>query len=309
MNYGIPYQGSKSKIVADLCRVFPKADHFYDLFGGGFSVTHYMLAHRSKDYGSFHFNEIRPGITTLVSDAIAGKYNYDVFNPKWVSCDEFHAKKDLDPYIKMIWSFGNAGNSYLFGKEIEPHKRSMHNAVVFNDFDDYAKKWLGMDRFAEGYSILQRRLYVRSRGKLNAMRGDIQQLEQLERLERLQQLEQLQQLQQLERLERLEQLERLELTSVSYEQVDIKPNSIIYCDIPYDGTADYDGNTTFDRAKFLEWADAQTKPVYISEYNISDSRFTCLGSLQKRALRSHNKTMVTKQERVYVNASGARRCG
>lgn len=288
MNYGIPYQGSKSKIVADLCRVFPKADHFYDLFGGGFSVTHYMLAHRSKDYGSFHFNEIRPGITTLVSDAIAGKYNYDVFNPKWVSCDEFHAKKDLDPYIKMIWSFGNAGNSYLFGKEIEPHKRSMHNAVVFNDFDDYAKKWLGMDRFAEGYSILQRRLYVRSRGKLNAMRGDIQQLE---------------------RLERLEQLERLELTSVSYEQVDIKPNSIIYCDIPYDGTADYDGNTTFDRAKFLEWADAQTKPVYISEYNISDSRFTCLGSLQKRALRSHNKTMVTKQERVYVNASGARRCG
>ena len=288
MNYGIPYQGSKSKIVADLCRVFPKADHFYDLFGGGFSVTHYMLAHRSKDYGSFHFNEIRPGITTLVSDAIAGKYNYDVFNPKWVSCDEFHAKKDLDPYIKMIWSFGNAGNSYLFGKEIEPHKRSMHNAVVFNDFDDYAKKWLGMDRFAEGYSILQRRLYVRSRGKLNAMRGDIQQLE---------------------RLERLEQLERLELTSVSYEQVDIKPNSIIYCDIPYDGTADYDGNTTFDRAKFLEWADAQTKPVYISEYTISDSRFTCLGSLQKRALRSHNKTMVTKQERVYVNASGARRCG
>ena len=40
--YGLPYQGSKTKIVEHIAKYFPNADHFYDLFGGGFSVTHYM---------------------------------------------------------------------------------------------------------------------------------------------------------------------------------------------------------------------------------------------------------------------------
>lgn len=41
--YGIPYMGSKKKIMETLQRYFPPADNFYDLFGGGFSVTHFML--------------------------------------------------------------------------------------------------------------------------------------------------------------------------------------------------------------------------------------------------------------------------
>jgi len=43
MNFGLPYMGSKSDIIASLAMNFPKADNFYDLFGGGFSVTHFML--------------------------------------------------------------------------------------------------------------------------------------------------------------------------------------------------------------------------------------------------------------------------
>ena len=41
--------GSKSGIVTELCRAFPKADNFYDLFGGGFAVSHFMLLHRGRD--------------------------------------------------------------------------------------------------------------------------------------------------------------------------------------------------------------------------------------------------------------------
>ena len=66
MNYGIPYMGSKSKIITKFIGLFPKADNFYDLFGGGFSVTHGMLLHRKNDFKEFHFNELRNGIPELI---------------------------------------------------------------------------------------------------------------------------------------------------------------------------------------------------------------------------------------------------
>jgi site-specific DNA-adenine methylase len=36
-NYGIPYMGSKSDIVASIALNLPPAENFYDLFGGGVS--------------------------------------------------------------------------------------------------------------------------------------------------------------------------------------------------------------------------------------------------------------------------------
>ena len=137
IKYGIPYQGSKTKIIDSIARFFPNADHFYDLFGGGFSVSHYLMKHRSKSYKQFHYNEIRPGLCELIRDAIDGKYNYAVFRPEWISRDRFLKDKDTDPYIKIIWSFGNNGKKYVFGKEIEEKKRSMHMAVVFDEFDEW----------------------------------------------------------------------------------------------------------------------------------------------------------------------------
>ena len=70
--YGIPYMGSKDKICDELIKIFPKADHFYDLFGGGFSVTHAMFLRRSRDYKQFHFNEIRKGACGFIERAIKG---------------------------------------------------------------------------------------------------------------------------------------------------------------------------------------------------------------------------------------------
>ena len=87
--YGLPYMGSKSKICDDIICLFPRADNFYDIFGGGFSITQAMLERRSSHYKKFYFNEIRPGICDLIKDAIAGKYNYDVFSPDWISKDKF----------------------------------------------------------------------------------------------------------------------------------------------------------------------------------------------------------------------------
>ena len=105
-NFGITYMGSKSKICKEICGIFPKAENFYDLFGGGFSITDCMIRYRSKDYLQFHFNEIRPRICDLIKDAIAGKYNYKVFKPKFISREEFFERKEKDAYVKIIWSFG-----------------------------------------------------------------------------------------------------------------------------------------------------------------------------------------------------------
>ena len=149
--WGIPYQGSKSTICKDICSLFPTAENFYDLFGGGFSITHFMLVRRKNDYKNFYFNEIRQGICELVQDAINGKYSYENFKPEWISREKFFAEKESNPYIKICWSFGNNGNAYLFGKDIEQYKKSLHNAVVFNEFDDIVKEKLGIEKFKESF--------------------------------------------------------------------------------------------------------------------------------------------------------------
>ena len=56
-------------------------------------------------------------------------------------------------------------------------------------------------------------------------------------------------------------------TSGSYEEMDIPPNSIIYCDPPYAGTTKYKDH--FDHDKFWDWCDQQVskgQKVFVSEY-------------------------------------------
>lgn len=293
--YGIPYMGSKSGICNELIKVFPRAENFYDLFGGGSSVTHAMLLNRNRDYKRFHFNEIRPGICDLIKKAIAGDFSYSRFLPPFVSKGEFFSKKENDPYIKMIWSFGNNGG-YLFSKTIEPYKRSMHNAVVFNEFDSLAMKVLGMDRFKDGFSVNDRRLFLRNRieffrktGIPDFLHGFLNE-------------KQLEQLQQLQQLERLEQLQRLEFYTTTYKDVPIKSDSVIYCDPPYKETGGY--GISFNTDQFLDWAHALDHPVYISEYNITDPRFKLVFKIRKRSLLGGGKDSM--QERVYANKAGLR---
>lgn len=257
--YGIPYQGSKTKIIEKIARFFPNADHFYDLFGGGFSVTHYMMENRRKSYKYFHYNEIRSGLCELIQDAINGKYSYDVFKPEWISRERFMSEKESNAYIKIIWSFGNNGRSYIFGKNIENQKRSLHQAVIFDEFDEFTTNTFGIDKWPNKLTIDGKRLYLK---RLINKRLDLQQLEQLERLQRL------------------ERLQQLTFTNLDYRQVKIEPNSVIYCDIPYQGTGDY--QNSFSHMDFFNWASDQNNPVFISEYNISDDRFYLLKEFKHR---------------------------
>jgi site-specific DNA-adenine methylase len=280
--------GSKSKICEKVCRLFPKADNFYDVFGGGFSISHFMLLHRRNHYKQFHYNELRKGMGQLIQDAIAGKYSYENYSPEWISREDFSKRRENEPFVKIIWSFGNNGETYLFGKEIEERKRSMHYAICFNQFDDFAREVFGMERFKDGLSITDKRLFLKNRIKDKKMdRLDLQQLQQLERLQQLQQLEQL----------------PISYTELDYSKVEIKPHSVIYCDPPYKGTADY--QSKFNTEKFLDWANEIREPLFISEYNISDKRFKKIASFDKRSLLSINKdNKLVKEEGVWVNRAG-----
>jgi site-specific DNA-adenine methylase len=323
--YGIPYMGSKSNIAASLAMNFPKAEHFYDLFGGGGAMAHYMALNKAKKYSHFHYNELKAHIAETLKRAIAGEFSYDVFKPPWVSREEFHAKKYTDGYVCSCWSFGNNGDDYLFSEEIEPCKRSMHMAVVFDEFDALASEVLRFSKWpAIAKTIKQRRYYVRQliehyrktklpkvlhqylsdkqRQSLAAHRPfqELERLQQLQQLEQLERLQQLQRLQQLEQLQRLQQLQQLHITSGDYRDVIIEPNSVVYCDIPYKGTAEY-GNS-FSHKDFFDWASSREFPVFISEYDVADPRFKLVYTVDKRCLLTQSgESNKVKQEKLYWN--------
>ena len=295
-NYGLPYMGSKSDIVASIALNFPSAENFYDLFGGGFAVTHYMLKNKSHRYKNFHYNEIKIDVVELVKKATNGDFNYDKFKPDWISREDFLARKDTDAYVRCLWSFGNNQKHYLFGEDIEPYKRSLHMAVVFDEFDDTAQQVIKLKEWPKEVStITQRRLYIRQRVKFD--KPHLRPTE-LERLQRLQQLQQLEQLERLQQLQQLQQLQRLSFSSFSYEQVAIKPNSVVYCDIPYQGTNDYGA---FEHRQFFDWAASRTFPVYISEYNIDDSRFKLVYEIERKTKLSHKGQTAHHSEKLYWN--------
>ena len=52
-----------------------------------------------------------------------------------------------------------------------------------------------------------------------------------------------------------------------YANIHIEPNSVIYCDIPYEGTDGYQKGG-FDFERFYDWCFHQTEPVFISSYKM-----------------------------------------
>ena len=65
----------------------------------------------------------------------------------------------------------------------------------------------------------------------------------------------------------------------SYDEVDILPNSIIYNDIPYKNTTQYNTSKGFDYDKFYDWCIEKHKEghkVFISEYWMPQDMFECV---------------------------------
>ena len=91
-------------------------------------------------------------------------------------------------------------------------------------------------------------------------------------------------LQRLQSLESLQRLQRLEVHSGDYRAVEIPAGAVVYCDIPYRGTAEYTAGT-FDHDAFYEWALSRPFPVFVSEYAMP-TEFSCVWDIKHRSILS-----------------------
>lgn len=80
--------------------------------------------------------------------------------------------------------------------------------------------------------------------------------------------------------QQIEPMKGCELYCCSYDALEIPPDSIIYCDPPYQGTKGYE--VDFDYPKFYDWCKSMKQAghkVFVSEYSMP-SDFTCIWSME-----------------------------
>ena len=248
--YGIPYQGSKSDIAEDIIAHLPSGNRFVDLFGGGFAITHCALL--SYKWKQVLYNDINPLLPVLIQDAISGKYNYKNFKPPWISREDFSSLKKSDGWVKICWSFGNDGETYLYGKEIEELKHQAH------DFCVSGTPIKGLNFQVNTDDIHERRIALQKYTKETFDTEDYRNI-QLERTERL------------AKLEHLTRTERLVFTCGDYREYKYQDGDVVYCDIPYQniyGNKADDYGQNFDSGNFYAWAISRPYPVYFSSYSL-----------------------------------------
>lgn len=124
----MPYMGSKRKLATRILAAMPQRDTLVDLFCGGCAVAH--AAMDGNKFKNIIINDINPMCPELFINALSGKYNDE---KRWISREDFERLKYTDPYVAVVWSFGNNLRDYLYSREIEPLKRAMHYAIYFGD--------------------------------------------------------------------------------------------------------------------------------------------------------------------------------
>lgn len=268
--FGVGYMGSKNKIVKKLMPQLPSAKYFVDLFAGGCAMTHGAML--SGKYERFIANDISDA-PSLFLRAIKGEFKDE---KRWISRDDFFTLKDKDAYVKYVWSFGNNGARYMYGRKIEPYKKAQHYAHYFNNFSllDNFKNFDGLG----GYSVKY-----------------IQQLEEVKRLKALNSIIGL-------------NVNFLEISKVKYKELKLPDPSecVVYCDPPYfncEGYGERKGKTTFDHDEFYSYVEHLARrgyKVFISEYEMPKDRFKSVFNVAKRQQLHHLGAGAIKQEHLFV---------
>lgn len=284
----MPYMGSKSKLAERIVSLLPRAEHLYDVFCGGCAIAH--CAALSGKWGHIHINDISD-MPQLFVDAVAGKYRDE---RRWISREDFFALKDSDPYVRSCWSFGNNGRDYLYSREIEPYKRAVWMMLTADSVRERR----------QAYGEVVRQLAPLINGKTAKVRGDNQRLERLQRLQSLQSLESLQRLERLERLKDLQRLNGMQdlfaMSKMDYRDLGMSEGSVIYADPPYSTSTkkrDYGGG--FDYEAFYDWCEAQTQPLFISEYAMPEDRFVCVAQWDVVCSKSATNNSLRRVEKLW----------
>lgn len=216
--YSMPYMGSKQKLVDKIIPLILSrhkgATDFYDLFGGGGSVSFYVLQRYPRL--KTHYNELNTAIVELLRHIQNGGEIPNIFVPRAIFSQKINKNDWYAGFLQCCWTFGNNQRSYLYGDKIEEFKRKYHETVLdgvdnikwlenyinshYSEKDGLSRKiqlFLDFNKYDTAYKrrvVLSRQLPVYN------------QLEHMTRIERLEQLRQL-------------PLKELEITNSDYRDI------------------------------------------------------------------------------------------
>jgi len=184
---------------------------------------------------------------------------------------------DNNKYLIALWKGLQGGRELIVDipKHLYNQARTEYNEKTNIQFDDFQLGWIGFmagfnGRFyGGGYSGIQDgRNYVK---------------EQITNT-----------------LSQAKKLKSVQFIHSDYSELQIPPNSIIYCDIPYKDTKEYDSKDKFNHEVFWQWCREMSKQhkVFVSEYQ-APSDFECIW--QKRVNSSINPTKtLLKTEKLFT---------
>ena len=279
MSYGLPYKGSKNAIAEWIIDNLPRAETFCDLFFGGGAVTHRALI--DGKYKHYIANDIDARMPKFFLDCVNG--NYTVSNhPEWITRDEFNAKKDIDAFIALVWSFAGNGKEYVYGKDTEVIKKAIHYAVFFDDLSLLDELNIKLPAFKSA-DIMERYRWCQ---KHIGREAELKLIESAQRLQGLQELQ------------GVPGISTIQTYGVDYQDVKIPDGALIYCDIPYEGT-NCGKYHSFDHKRFYEWAEQQDN-IFISEYEMPEP-FIPYAWVEKVVLSSASRNDIKGREMIYTN--------
>lgn len=242
--YGIPYRGSKSRIAGWVLDQLPPGDCLVDLFAGGCAVTH--AAMEAGRYARYIANDIGDG-PKVFRDAMRGEF--DGFMLHVPTREEMQGSPDLA--TRVIYSFSNDCEGYLWGKDMEAVQRAASALIL--------------DPSVHGRRLAWRHL-CQELGRYIADGGDPDRVKSKD---------------DLQRQERLQSISGLggDLTvyGVDYRDCPVPEGAVVYADPPYRGTRrgrkvdmrGYAGGY-FDVAAFDRWLDEVPFMVCVSEVTCPD---------------------------------------
>lgn len=209
-HYGIPYMGSKQKLVDKIVPFIlnrhPNTTDFYDLFGGGASVALYAV--RKYPKLNVHYNELSEAIGNLVQYLKDGG---DI-PMDFVKRSEFYSKYIGNDWyaglLQTCWTFGNNQKSYLYGLDIQDFKEALTKLAVTGNGDiKYIEEFADEFIAKEYKKIVKTRIFINpARYKTPYQRRIIlaRQIYQIGALQNISRLERLTQIQHMPGLSRLD---------------------------------------------------------------------------------------------------------
>lgn len=271
-NYGINYLGSKNTIAQDIVQYIitrhPDKTIFIDACCGGFAISHYV---HKETLMHIIANDLNYNVIALLKELLAGGQRFSKDAIKWFDRNEVtdilkypsNYPSWLVGFVQSTWTFGGMQDSYLYGRDKEPLKKALFDAVMYNKWDVRVKHlYDALPNYIKGIddaSANKRKVLLNYYASLDSGK---EQLENLSRTERVVAL-----------LRQIRGSDRIKLYAKDYREFidslppEILSKAVIYLDPPYQDTAEYAvGDIDYDAFWEFVASYKHKVPIYVSSY-------------------------------------------